>query len=196
MNARRGPRTILPQAPRAGERGSAYLFVLLVLLVMTVIGLSLVVITQTEAQIGGAEKSASRVLYGADNGMRIQFALSRFTSTKQRRLEVSKSKVGATDLDRTVDVSPFYPIYKGPCNLCSVNKGSEEYWAIDYVVNGQGLSTGTAGGSTVAQATKLLVELFLVEPETEGRLDESIRTYDPTITADDPLKEGLEVLRY
>jgi hypothetical protein len=58
--------------------------VLLALLVLTAIGLSLVVITQTEVQIGGAEKSASRVLFGADSGVRIQFALSRFGATKPR----------------------------------------------------------------------------------------------------------------
>ena len=183
-------------ARRASERGSAYLFVLLVLLVLTVIGLSLVVITQTEAQIGGAEKSASRVLYGADSGLRIQFALSRFAATKARRLQLDTSLINSTELKETIDVSPFYPVYKGACNLCSVNKGSDEYWAIDYLVNAQGLRVGAAGSTTVAQATKLLSSFFLVQPEKEARVDESIRTYDPSVTVDDPLKEGLEVLKY
>jgi hypothetical protein len=183
---------------RAAERGSAYLFVLLVLLVLTVIGLSLLVITQTEAQIGGAEKSASRVLYGADAGLRIQFALSRFAATKARRLQLGTTRVNLTDLEETVDVSPFYPVQKGPCNLCSVNKGSDEYWAIDYLVNAQGLRVGkSVGGSIIApQATRLLSQFFIVQPEKEARVDESIRTYDPTVTTDDPLKEGLEVLQY
>lgn len=189
------PRRADPAALRAGERGSAYLFVLLVLLVLTVIGLSLVVTTQTEAQIGGAEKSASRVLYGADAGLRIQFALSRFAASKARRLQLDTSTVDTTLLRETIDVSPFYPVYKGPCNLCSVNKGSDEYWAIDYLVNAQGLRVGESAGTTVAQATKLLAAFFLVQPEKEARIDESIRTYDRSITADDPMKEGLEVLR-
>ena len=183
-------------AARSGERGSAYLFVLLVLLVLTVIGLSLVVITQTEAQIGGAEKSASRVLYGAESGMRIQFALSRFAATRPRRLFLDSKAVDATTLLETVDVSPFYPIYTGPCNLCSVNKGGEEYYAINYVVNAQGRRVGVAGTETAPQATRLLSQMFFVQPEKEPRLDESIRTYDASVTVDDPEVEGLEVLEY
>jgi len=180
----------------AAERGSAYLFVLLILLVLTVIGLSLVVITQTEAQIGGAEKSASRVLYGAESGLRIQFALSRFAATRARRLSLDDKALGATTLQETVDVSPFYPIYSGPCNLCSVNKGGEQYFAINYVVNAQGRRVGVAGSVTAPQATRLLSEMFFVQPEKEPRVDESIRTYDPSVTVDDPEVEGLEVLQY
>ena len=192
----RPPRPFPRTSGRAAERGSAYLFVLLVLLVLTVIGLSLVVITQTEAQIGGAEKSASRVLYGAESGMRIQFALSRFAATKSRRIFLDNKAVGATSLQETVDVSPFFPIYTGPCNICSVNKGGDEYYAINYVVNAQGRRVGVGGTLTAPQATRLLSEMFFIQPEKEARVDESIRTYDPSVTTDDPEKPGLEVLQY
>lgn len=190
------PRNFRPLPERAGERGSAYLFVLLVLLVLTVIGLSLVVITQTEAQIGGAEKSASRVLYGAESGLRIQFALSRFAATKARRLVLDNKVAGGTTLQETVDVSPFYPIYTGPCNICSVNKGSDQYWAVNYVVNAQGRRVGVGGSVTAPQATRLLSQMFFVQPEKQLSVDESIRTYDPSVTVDDPEKPGLEVLQY
>ena len=44
-------------APRPGaEEGSAYLAVLMLLVVMTILGLSLSVITQTEVIIGGSER--------------------------------------------------------------------------------------------------------------------------------------------
>jgi hypothetical protein len=186
----------MPRRARSAERGSAYLFVLLVLLVLTVIGLSLLVITQTEAQIGGAEKSASRVLYGAESGLRIQFALSRFAATRARRLNLNTATVDTTSLQETVDVSPFYPIYTGPCNLCSVNKGGEQYYAINYVVNAQGRRVGVAGSLTTPQATRLLSEMFFVQPEKEPRIDESIRAYDASVTVDDPEAPGLEVLLY
>lgn len=192
------PDPIRREALRAGaaESGSAYLFALLALLVLTVIGLSLVVITQTEVQIGGAEKSASRVLYGADSGLRIQFALSRFAATRSRRLTLDSRTVGATTLTETVDVSPFFPIYSGPCSICSVNWGEERYWAINYVVNAQSQRIGLAGTSSAPQASKRLSQFFFIQPEKDRPVDESIRTYDPTVTVEDPDTPGLEVIKY
>lgn len=181
-------------AERASERGSAYLFVLLALLVLTAIGLSLIVITQTEVQIGGAEKSASRVLYGADSGLRMQFALSRFGATRARRLELDKVTVFGTELTQTVDLSPFYPIYSGPCALCSVNWGEERYWAVDYVVNAEARRWNTATGDE--QARKRLSSMFFIQPERDRKVDESIRTYDATVTNEDEASPGLEVIKY
>ena len=185
-----------PPALRAGERGSAYLFALLALLVLTVIGLSLVVITQTEVQIGGAEKSASRVLFGADSGLRIQFGLSRFAATKPRKMILETATVGSTDLEESVDVSPFFPIYSGPCSLCTVNLGDDRYWAINYVVNAQAQRIGTAGTSTAPQASRRLSQMFFIQPEKERHVDESLRTYDPSATVEDPSKDGLELIWY
>jgi hypothetical protein len=183
-----------PTAPLASERGSAYLFVLLALLVLTAIGLSLVVITQTEVQIGGAEKNASRVLYGADSGVRIQFALSRFGATKSRRLALDSTTVLGDQLVETVDLSPFYPIQSGPCALCSVNWGEERYWAVDYVVNAQAQRNFALTGGV--QAQKRLSTMFFIQPERDRKVDESIRTYDPTVTDEDDATPGLEVIKY
>lgn len=187
----RPPRTALPPA---GEHGSAYLFVLLALLVLTAIGLSLVVITQTEVQIGGAEKSASRVLYGADSGVRIQFALSRFGATRARRLDLDTRDVLGDQLVETVDLSPFYPIQSGPCALCSVNWGEERYWAVDYVVNAEGQRRFALDGTV--QASKRLSTMFFIQPEKDRSVDESIRTYDPDVTTEDSAAPGLEVIKY
>lgn len=183
-----------PAAPRDGERGSAYLFVLLALLVLTAIGLSLVVITQAEVQIGGAEKSASRVLYGADSGLRIQFALSRFGATKSRRLVLDSTTVPGDTLTETVDLSPFYPIQSGPCALCSVNWGEERYWAVDYVVNAEAQRTFAFNNNI--QASKRLSGMFFIQPERDRKVDESIRTYDPSITTENTAQPGLEVIKY
>lgn len=181
-------------AGRAGERGSAYLFVLLALLVLTAIGLSLVVITQAEVEIGAAEKSASRVLYGADSGMRIQFALSRFGATRARRLELDKVTVLGTEITQNVDLSPFFPIYSGPCALCSVNWGEERFWAIDYVVNAEARRWNNNTGDE--QARKRLSSMYFVQPEKDRLVDESIRTYDPAVTTENEATPGLEVIKY
>lgn len=185
-----------PVAARAHERGSAYLFVLLALLVLTAIGLSLVVITQTEVQIGGAEKSAARVLLTADTGLRLQFALSRFGATLPREFSVAESTLGTATVSEPVEVSAFYPIYTGPCALCSVNWGEERYWAVNYVTNAEGQRYADIGGSITAQALKRLSMMFFVQPERDLKVDESIRTYDRTKTAEDPDTKGLELIKY
>lgn len=184
-----------PATP-AAERGSAYLFVLLALLVLTAIGLSLVVITQTEVQIGGAEKGASRALFGADAGLRIQLALSRFGATKSRLIDLGQTALGPVTLGETVEVSPFYPIYSGPCALCSVNMGEERYWAIDYVVNAESRRFDLSAGSETAQAIKRLSAMYFIQPERDRKVDESIRTYDPTVTEEDSATPGLEQIKY
>jgi hypothetical protein len=188
---------------RPGERGSAYLFVLLGLLVLTVIGLSLVVVTQTEAQIGGAEKSATRILFGAESGLHAQVGLHFLElDPPDRQFMLTQTAADETirAMDEVVDVSPFYPIHAGPCALCSVNFGSEQrYWANNYAVNSQARRFGEGGCSETAQATKLLSAMYLIQPEPQagGGVDESIRTYDPTlISTVDPCDKGLVEIVY
>lgn len=59
---------------RRGERGSAYIVALLVLVVLSLLGLSLSLISQTEVQIGANELTSHRVFYGADSGTHIGLA--------------------------------------------------------------------------------------------------------------------------
>src|SRR5262249_41759517 len=102
---------------RNAERGSAYLFVLLGLLVLTIIGLSLVVVTQTESEIGGAEKTATRILYGAESGLHGQVGLHFLELSPtdgQFQVATTTAAETITAMKETVDVSPFYPIYAGP----------------------------------------------------------------------------------
>lgn len=181
--------------PSAPERGSAYLLVLLLLLVLTVIGLSLAVITQTEVQIGGAERSATRVLYSADAGLRIQFMLSRFRATRSWRYDIDSS---TTDFgaQSQLDVSPFLPTYTGHCNLCTVNYGDQSFWLINYAANSQARRVSVVDGVEVVQASKLVSGMFYVQPEPERKIDESIRIFDKEQVADDALAPGLDVIRY
>lgn len=181
--------------PFAPERGSAYLLVLLLLLVLTVIGLSLAVITQTEVQIGGAERTATRVFYGADSGLRIQFMLSRFRATRSWRYNLDPSTTGFVAQSQ-IDVSPFLPTYTGPCNLCTVNFGDQNYWLINYATNAQARRVSVVDGVEVVQASKLTSGMFYVQPEQERKIDESIRIFDKEQTADDALAPGLDVIRY
>jgi len=192
-------------ASGSSERGSAYLFVLLLLLVLTVIGLSLAVITQTEVQIGGAERTATRVFFGADSGMRLQLMLSRFAATRERRFRLASTTDAMPDgtpvdadfvADSEIDVSAFLPAYTGPCNLCTVNYGDSNYWLINYVTNAQGRRVTQVGGTEIVQGTKLMTGMYYISPEMERKVDESIRTFDAAIVADNATSPGLDVIRY
>ncbi|KAB2962207.1 MAG: hypothetical protein F9K16_09720 [Thermoanaerobaculia bacterium] len=197
----RAPRPELsdPLASRASsERGSAYLFALLVLLVLTVIGLSLAVITQTEVQIGGAEKSAVRVLYGADTGVRMQFAAFATTnSAPMTRYDLDVADIAGATLTEIVDTAPYLPMYLGPCGLCSQNVGSDDRkFAINFVTNALGRRLGTVGSTDLPQASKLVSLMYFVQPQNEPVVDVALRTFDTSLVADDPDTEGLETIRY
>jgi hypothetical protein len=178
------------------ERGSAYLLVLLLLLVLTVIGLSLAVITQTEVQIGGAERTATRVFYGSDTGPNLQFMLSRFNQSKSTRFVLDTPVMGGVAGEERVDISDFLPTFTGHCNLCSANFGDTSFWMIDYVTNSQSVRVSDPTGENIAQASKLIAWMVFVSPEQERTVDESIRTFDPDVVADDPAQPGLDVIRY
>jgi hypothetical protein len=42
----------------------------------------------------------------------------------------------------------------------------------------------------------MMALMFLVQPEGDLTVDESIRVFDPEDVADDPTTPGLEVIRY
>jgi Tfp pilus assembly protein PilX len=182
-------------APRPGERGSAYLFALLVLVLLTIIGLSLAVITQTEVQIGAAEKSSTRVLYAGDAGVRIQLAAFETTNEAQSARYVLDTKsVAGTTLTESVDVAPFLPMYLGPCSLCTVNLGSEnKKFDVNFVTNAQGQRLSSLGEP---QATKLVTFMMFTQPSDEPPVNEALRTFDPNNLVDNPASVGLDVIRY
>ena len=168
-----------PDRRRAGapsEAGSAYLFALLVLFVLTVIGLSLAIVTQSEVQIGGAEKTATRTLYQADAALRVQLASAFFNDPKARTIQLSPdlNVTGNTIQDR-VQASTFFPIYSGPCSLCTLNTGNEQYWAINHAVSAQATRRTAAMAPTEASyAVMTLAQMFAIQP-MKGRSIEAFR---------------------
>ncbi len=123
------PRALAPAAAlhRRSEAGSAYLIALLALVVLTIIGLSLSLITQTEMQIGANEKSIERTFYSADSGIALATA-STLVTHRPAWSEIYKlpDPTGrAFALTNEVDVSPFFPISSGPCNLCDISNAGQ-----------------------------------------------------------------------
>jgi len=192
------PRETPSSRSRAAERGSAYLLALLVLVVLTVIGLSIAVITQTEVQIGGAEKSAVRAFYNADSGVDIQLAAYQTTrEAPKQHYPVSTTAFGGATLTDSIEVAPFLPMYQGPCALCTQNYGSEDRkYAVNFVTNGQGRRISSTVSSDVPQASKLITIMFFTQPMNEPAVNEALRTFDAAVVADNPDEPGLDVIRY
>ena len=61
-------------ACRRAERGSAYIIALLVLLVLSILGLSLALSSPTELRLGANELTTHRALYGGEAGVQLAVA--------------------------------------------------------------------------------------------------------------------------
>lgn len=131
---------------RRSEEGSAYLAVLMLLVVLTIIGLSLSVITQTEVIIGGSEKQSTRQLFSAGSGVQLASVyemVSRDSASHRlsigQRVETWGSQV--TTIGDRVCTTPYLQIQSGTCNLCMMNQDNE-FAAVQYGVTSSALRHG------------------------------------------------------
>ncbi len=177
------------QTPRERERGSAYLVALLALVVLTIVGLALAFITQTENQLGSNERTLQRIFYAADAG--IGFSLARALAngdTAGRVVEIPEADGNPLIQPvEVVDTSPFLPVLDAPCHLCQINNvgeyGDAGYRKTTYVV------TSTASrrlGDDQIVARKTVSTMVDVQPQRS-----SVEDYRPV---DDP--ETLAKVRY
>ena len=160
-----------PQHPvaRRSESGSAYIVALLVLIVLTLIGLALALITQTEMQTGATQVTLQRALYSADSGISRSFARTFAhydcspilgTGTNGFRIEdkdLTTDALSGGGLREEVSVTAAVPLINPPCPLCSVNnaggseeKGKQDYYEIHHVVSA---AARRVGGPVASSAT-------------------------------------------
>lgn len=133
---------------RNSESGSAYLATLLMLVVLTVLGLSLAVITQTEVLIGGSEKQATRQVFAANSGISLATGLEMVTSSSAaHQLKIAERTETLFGVDTVIadDVctSPYFQLASSICNLCMLNQDAE-YAAVQYGVTATALRRGNA----------------------------------------------------
>jgi hypothetical protein len=144
---------------RSRESGSAYIVALLVLVVLSLIGLALALITQSEQQLGSNELQAQRAFYGAESG--IQLAIARvltvdssvenatvpavtemaFTVPEMRSYVKPDGTVvpvtpvdGGTHYAARVNVSPFVPIRDSYCDMCPAAEGDVQLLNVNHAV--------------------------------------------------------------
>jgi Tfp pilus assembly protein PilX len=154
------PRTTLTHPTRRHhQEGSAYLVTLLALVVLTIIGLSLSVITQTEMQIGANERTVQRVFYAADSGISVATAraLNAFQYESVQYSLRDADTAAALNLRQDVDISPFLPILNSPCNLCEINRagqyGAQNYYRVNHAVTVVATRRGGPDNTVLAQKT-------------------------------------------
>lgn len=62
------------RSPARNQSGSMFVMVLLILLILTAVGLSLVFVTEIEVQLGGTEKVMNQTFYAAESGVQAALA--------------------------------------------------------------------------------------------------------------------------
>jgi Tfp pilus assembly protein PilX len=188
-------KVIKPGSGRAGERGSAYIAVLLVLVVLTILGLALSFVTQTEEQSGRNERTVNRVFYAADAGIETAIARALVASDHKGRSffftdSGSALTTGTLELGTQVDISDFFPIQEGPCDYCEINNSGSyqgrDYYNVTHAVTARATRFASldAGGSRKVLAQKTLSTMVDVQPWKISN-----ETLKQTIDNDASLKE-------
>jgi hypothetical protein len=164
------PASSPPAGPigRPSEAGSAYLVAILALVVLTIAGLSLALITQTEMQIGANEKMIQRSFYAADSGISISTA----RTLVERRgawsdfYRIQDPEGYGLRLEHLVEMSPFFPIATSPCNLCDISNagqyGSKNFQRTNHAVTS--IAVRRIPGSEAVLAERSLAAMMEFQP--------------------------------
>jgi len=113
--------------PIQRQQGSVYILALLVLLILTIVGLALSLVTQSEMQIGVNERLSHQAFQSAAAGIGIGTAKA-LVMPDLRSFEidlVEPSNLANLNIRHRLEVTPFLPILSAPCNLCQINEGAE-----------------------------------------------------------------------
>ena len=160
--------SIESSASRRQQQGSAYIIVLLALVVLTILGLSLSVVTQSELVIGANERVDKRAFYAADSG--IDHSLARaLVNGDYEAADVVIPDPGSklSNATFTISMSPLFPMAYPPCNLCEINNrgnyaADRSYNAIDFAVTSQAFRRHSSVGGPLAQKT--ISSMLQVQP--------------------------------
>lgn len=110
----------------ARQRGSAYVFSLMALVVLTLVGLTVSFVTGTETQLSANERTMQESFYASDSGMALATAKGLWRNDQRTfTFVMNRRQRGTTDIwvANRVCVSALTPISSSPCNLCEINQG-------------------------------------------------------------------------
>lgn len=153
---------------RASEAGSAYLVAILALVVLTVVGLALALVTQTEMQIGSNERSIERAFYAADSGVALATAKTLVTHRPawSEIYKLQDPEGSGLRLEHMVEVSPFFPINFGYSNLSSINQegevGGQNFYRVNHSVTS--VATRRVPGTESPLAERSVTAMVAFDP--------------------------------
>ena len=119
------------------QQGSVYILSLLVLLILTIVGLSLSLVTQSEMQIGVNERLSHQAFHTAAAGIDLGTAKALVTADlRSFELDLAEPNTDVANLNlrHRLEVSPFLPILSAPCNRCQINEGAD-FMKINHAVS-------------------------------------------------------------
>lgn len=156
----------LHHSPSCREAGSAYVMTLIVLLVLTLLGLALALVTQSEVEVGANERTINRVFYGAEAGISATITNYLYGNNRTAQtytyMDSASSKFGTR-----VEVSPLREINLAPCNLCEINQNND-FYNITHQVDAQATRFGTDTSGTETVLARKDLELMLeIQPLKE-----------------------------
>ena len=154
------------------EAGSAYVVTLMVLFILTLVGLSLTLITQTEMLVSSTERTVQRTFYAADSGISVAVARALVWNDYQpSQFSVPNKSGGALDINETafedrIDVTHMVPILAAPCNLCQINQGNE-FFEINHALTSTATRSpmpGAAANPNTPLARKSISAMIEIQP--------------------------------
>lgn len=153
---------VLSSSRSSRQAGSAYVITLLVLVVLTIFGLTLALMTQGEVQIAGAERLASRTLYATESGLRATLLEAYTDASTNCRIwafvddSTDANEVEAEQIGTQVRTGGAFPIFSGPCNLCQINQ-DRTLVRVTYTSSAQGRRVvGAADNALVTDPNRIL----------------------------------------
>lgn len=171
---------------RRRQEGSAYLIALLGLLLLTIMGLNVSLVTQSEMQLGDLSRSAQRVFYASEAGFSPAVSRAVLDADYSSHAFSVPESASPFDFRNEVDVSAFFPILTAPCNLCQINNagayGTKQYFEVTHAVTTRAERLGGAPGISGPLASKTLSEMVDIQP-AEVSADSHLALMDPQETA-------------
>ena len=140
------------------EAGSAFVLALFSLLILTLLGLSVSAVTESEMLVGANERTLERVFYAADSGIHLASARALVNNDRRPITLVfdDSPRPSSVKIQNRIDISPFLPILAAHCNLCQVNSPgsyeSTDLYAVNHAVT-VGATRAGEGGEVLAQKT-------------------------------------------
>jgi hypothetical protein len=138
------------------------------LFLLTILGISVSLVTQTEILSSSQERTIERTFYAAESGLETSIARALgdgdFGPVEHvaRRNEFEQGEL--MNVVERVQTSPFFCMADTPCNLCSINQGSQ-FVKRNHMVAVNAARSGVLGdGTEIPVGRKSLSAQVNVEP--------------------------------